>query len=394
MKKILSILIFASLISFGFASNIEEKLSKSALKAQAYFNRGNDRYDAGNYEGAVKDFNKAIDIDSKFIDKFMPRLLPKAHNHRANAKKKLGDYEGAIKDYDKSIELNPHSVWVYYNRGELNIILGRYEEAIKDYDKVVRILPNDDFTYYKRGIAKAKAKKYKEAILDYNIAIQIDPNYFKAYNKRGDARFDSKHYQDAIIDYKKAIKIDRHNIHARIGLRRVKQQKKHEMNELIMRKLFSSIPKNIFDYYNPSIIVFKKSLILKNHASLYYNTKLMKKVMKEARRKKIIDSYIHTLELDYKHAKTYNDMGNSKMISKHYTEAIKDYDKAVKLAPMEIHGYKNRGNARLKLGDYEEARKDFIKAKELAEEQKKSEILKAIDKNLKEVEKAEEKFLL
>ena len=37
--------------------------------------------------------------------------------NRGNAKCELGDYRGAIADYNKAIELNPKYVKAYYNRG-------------------------------------------------------------------------------------------------------------------------------------------------------------------------------------------------------------------------------------------------------------------------------------
>jgi len=37
-----------------------------------------------------------------------------------------GDYEGAIKDYDKAIEINPKHAEAYYNRGLAKAYLGDY----------------------------------------------------------------------------------------------------------------------------------------------------------------------------------------------------------------------------------------------------------------------------
>ena len=55
MKKILSIFIFAFIISLGFASDIEEKLSSKAKKSQEYYNLGIDQYDAADYQNARSD---------------------------------------------------------------------------------------------------------------------------------------------------------------------------------------------------------------------------------------------------------------------------------------------------------------------------------------------------
>jgi tetratricopeptide (TPR) repeat protein len=376
MKKLLSVLIFICLLYPCFSSDIEEKLSKKALQAQAYFNLGNDKYDAGSYAESVLLFNKAIELDAKFVEKFMPSLLSKAYNLRGNAKRALGRYKGALEDYDKSLKISPKCVWVYYNRGYTNIAAGYYEDAIKDYSKIIKLRPKEDFAYYNRGYAKAKNKQYKEAIKDYNTAIRLDQVYAQAYCKRGDALFHLKRYKAASKSYYAAIDIDAKNPQPKLGLQRIKDKKAYEANKDIRLSLkeenIDLISNKVLLCYNLGIIkrkILKKHESNINYAKLYYAKEKPKhRIMTKAERvQKIVDDYIKTLEADYKNARTYNKMGNSKFKSGDYKEAIKDYSKAIKLAPMIIDGYDNRANARLKLGQYKEATKDFKKAKQLEE---------------------------
>ena len=53
------------------------------------------------YQGAISDFTKAIEINP---------MNDKAYNNRGNAKSNLKDYSGAIVDYSKAIEINPRHV--------------------------------------------------------------------------------------------------------------------------------------------------------------------------------------------------------------------------------------------------------------------------------------------
>lgn len=410
MKEILSIFIFTCLLFSSFASNIEEKLSHDALRAEAFFHRGNDRYDAGNYEAAIKDFDKAIKLNSKFIAKFMPRLLRKAYNLRGNAKFKSKLYKQAIKDYDKSIELDPKCPWVYYNRARANVKMSYCKNAIGDYTTIIRLMPDDDFAYYKRANVKAIIGHYKEAIVDYNKAIKLDPYYFEAYCKRGDAEFNLKQYQKAIQTYKKAMKLTQKNSQAHIGINKVRDQVDFEATKGIREKLKQANLKLISDkvaLYYKSGITRKRSIMplktikkdkRKYYASLYYSKDMQKFMPKKRTKKekceKIIADYIRSLEADYKHARAYNEIGIIKFDSGHSKEANKYFNKAIKLAPMMVDGYHNRGNAKFDLGDYMGARKDFLKAKELAEEQKKIEKLKTIEANIKELDKVEKKISL
>ena len=63
----------------------------------AYSNRGLARYESGDYEGAIADFNKAIELNPEFA---------LTYNKRGIVKCELEDYEGAISDFNQAIELD------------------------------------------------------------------------------------------------------------------------------------------------------------------------------------------------------------------------------------------------------------------------------------------------
>ena len=50
-----------------------------------------------------------------------------------------GNYQGAIADYTRAIEINPQNVDAYYNRGLAEDDSGDYEGAIADYTKAIEI---------------------------------------------------------------------------------------------------------------------------------------------------------------------------------------------------------------------------------------------------------------
>ena len=60
-----------------------------------------------------------------------------AYNNRGAAYAVLGQYQLAIEDYDKAIQLDPEDAMAYYNRGVAYKELGRYHRAIEDYDRVI-----------------------------------------------------------------------------------------------------------------------------------------------------------------------------------------------------------------------------------------------------------------
>ena len=77
----------------------------------------------------------------------------RAYYNRGNAKYELKQYQEAIADYDKAIELN-QKMCRYYNRGNAKYELKQYQEAIADFNKAIELNPKDAHTYYGRGIGK------------------------------------------------------------------------------------------------------------------------------------------------------------------------------------------------------------------------------------------------
>ncbi len=60
-----------------------------------------------------------------------------SYNNRGNAKVDLGLKEQALKDYDKAIELDPNDADAYNNRGNAKNNLGLNIQAIKDFEKAI-----------------------------------------------------------------------------------------------------------------------------------------------------------------------------------------------------------------------------------------------------------------
>jgi len=100
--------------------------------AEEYYDSGVEKLDSGDFQGAIKDFNKAIEINPKYANAYYDRGLAKA---------KLGDYRGALKDYNKTIEINPKHKMAYAFRGVAKANLGDYRGAIEDYNKTIEIKP-------------------------------------------------------------------------------------------------------------------------------------------------------------------------------------------------------------------------------------------------------------
>jgi len=118
-----------------------------------------------------------------------------------------GDYEKAISDFTKAIELSPENSETYNNRGFAYMNKGYYDEALADFNKAIEINPKYSKAYNNRGLSYYNKKLYDEAISDFNKAIELDPKYSKAYNNRGLTYKEKGIYDKALADYNIALKL-------------------------------------------------------------------------------------------------------------------------------------------------------------------------------------------
>ncbi len=201
--------------------------------AEEWFHEGNEKYAAGDFDGAIESYDKAIELEPNSAETYNNRgvawrkkkeydkaiadynkaieLKPdyaEAYNNRGVAWKKKKKYDKAIEDYNKAIELEPNDASAYNNRGAAWIEKKEYDKAIKDCNKALELKPDFAYAYNNRGVAWAEKKEYDKAIENYNKAIELKPDYAEAYNNRGVAWKNEKEYDKAIKDYDKAIELD------------------------------------------------------------------------------------------------------------------------------------------------------------------------------------------
>ena len=112
MKITLTLLLIAAyLLLSGCHPSAGPSIRKQPVKqltAEEWFNRANDSYKKGEYDRAIADYTKALEINSHYTD---------AYYNRGNAWADRSEYDQAIADYTKALELAPHYADAYFNRG-------------------------------------------------------------------------------------------------------------------------------------------------------------------------------------------------------------------------------------------------------------------------------------
>ena len=95
---------------------------------------------------------------------------------RGWAYRERGDYDEAITDFTRAIELDPNSPLFYRDRGIARYLNGDYDRAIADYDTVIASSPDDEYLYMFRGLAYHMRGEHDRAVSDYDRAIGVNPD--------------------------------------------------------------------------------------------------------------------------------------------------------------------------------------------------------------------------
>lgn len=94
-----------------------------------YQKQADENVNAGKYDLAIADYNKAIELNPKAVSLYLSR-------GRAFYGKK--DYASAAADYSLAIEINPESI-VYFIRGDSYEKMGDLPKAVSDYQKAAEL---------------------------------------------------------------------------------------------------------------------------------------------------------------------------------------------------------------------------------------------------------------
>lgn len=93
-------------------------------------NRGRDRFQHGDYRGAIQDFNQAIILDPNNANAYYSRGL---FLH------KLGDALGAVSDFDRALQLNPRLAEAYFHRAGARYGIGDETGTILDLQLAAKL---------------------------------------------------------------------------------------------------------------------------------------------------------------------------------------------------------------------------------------------------------------
>jgi len=185
---------------FTLWNDVIEKYPDEVYKS--YTNRGIAFTSLGQWNNAINDFNKVIDMDPNYGSGYLDRGVAYQNTNQWNK---------SIEDFSKAIEIDPNNLDAFAGRGVSYGVLGQSDKAIADLSRTIEIDPKFTKGYSNRGVTYATLGYSDKAIADYSKAIEIDPGFKDAYTNRSIAYGKLSQWDNAIADGEKAIKLNPEN---------------------------------------------------------------------------------------------------------------------------------------------------------------------------------------
>ena len=134
------------------------------------------------YEGQQK-YMKAIE---SYKETATIEVNDVVYARMSNCFSELGDYEMALENINKAMELDPNDADYVSTKADLLYDMGKGQESIAAYDDYIKVNPEYFGGYYRRGFLKDNLGDVDGAIEDYSTAIVLNPDYAYSYLGRAD----------------------------------------------------------------------------------------------------------------------------------------------------------------------------------------------------------------
>ncbi|MEB8342615.1 tetratricopeptide repeat protein [Streptomyces endophyticus] len=109
-----------------------------------------------------------------------------------------GEYEKAVAEYDRAIELDAELARAYYGRGYTRLFQGREREALADLDRALEHDPDDGDTFIRRAEAHWFLDETPEALEEIERALHVAPSDLEALALKGVLLYELGRHEEAL----------------------------------------------------------------------------------------------------------------------------------------------------------------------------------------------------
>ncbi len=224
---------------------LDEALATNPRLAEAYFDKGVILQELGDLDGAVKAYQKALEVKPtlgvavanlatiyrdqgqvtrsiEVLDAGLAASPDSAllHRHRALSLERMGRVSEATEEIRKILKINAIDVDAFVTLGCMYLRQGDYEMGRLVFEKALLSVPgadNNAYVHHNLGVAFL-ALEDRRATKQFDLALDAKPDLVPALVDRAYLYLKIQHYQEAAALLKRAVDVDPDSVVARMNL--------------------------------------------------------------------------------------------------------------------------------------------------------------------------------
>jgi tetratricopeptide (TPR) repeat protein len=201
----------------------QQNIDAAPLNPVPHNNLGTYYYSQKEYDKAIAQFSKAIELDSNYAD---------AYNHRGIVFRERNMFKTSLVDFDKAITINYKNPMYMNNKGYTFQGMGFIDSAIFYYKRAIKLSPDYHNALNNLSIAFQITNQLDSSLYYSNRAIKINPYNSRYFNNRGNIYYLMGDMQNAHLNFIRALEIEPQNAKALNNLATV-LMKRNYFNEAI-----------------------------------------------------------------------------------------------------------------------------------------------------------------
>ena len=296
--------------------------------------RGRDHRNLGEWEEALRDYRRAIDLDAD---------CRRAHFGLGETYRLVGRYDEALAAFERALELDPADTWSLASLAQTKHVLGRSEEALADLNRAIDARPGHVWALVRRAQVRRALGDGDGALTDIGRAQRLDPDNAWILGEHGWILRHAGRHEEAIGLFDRALAQDPAYAWA-LGSRAMT---KHALGrtEEALADLESALE------LDPGYLwaLLRRVEIHRERGDIVREFVDLDRMVAQARSKEwALSQRAHAHEL-----------------AGRYEDAVADYGLALRHQPRYAYAYVSRGRAYERLNRYEEALADLDRALDL-----------------------------
>jgi tetratricopeptide (TPR) repeat protein len=378
-----------------------EALKLMPSRGVLYLQRGLARLETGDFNGALADMDKALELDRP--NKLAILIC------RGKAYQGLHDDAKALQDFNDAIKLDSKASLAYIGRAETYLCQGDDDRSLEDLEEALRLDPRQPHAYFLRAQIFKHKKMKEQAMADLHRAVELDKTYLNKDKDLVASKIDSgdnlaeiiklsgKHATMAAKLIGKGLDLERAGDHL-AAIKELTEAILSSPNSLETYKWRAELYMSMSSFelaktdltnaieitprdprlfalrakanlemgsVEESLKDYTKAIELSTNppASLYEARGLV--YSRHGNSAKAVADFSKSIEIDPSGSGAYFDRGLEYMVEKQYQKAVDDFTVSIKNNNDITVCYKFRGQALSELGDRDGAIADLEKAADL-----------------------------